>query len=430
MMKETGIPSISITLIKEDTIIWSEAFGYSNSKHQIPATTATLYSTGSTAKPFLGVAILQLVEKGVLDLDAPVNNYLPTPIPSFSKNSKPITLRHLLSHQSGIPGSAHFIPLWGNEHRKTLKEIASEIKPVRKPEQSYEYSNDSFSVAALAIEEQTGMSYGEYINTYILSPLELSAVNFTQPNAKMVEEIALPYKLVYNKALPIKQLYSQSFPAGGNTYLSPTQMSAFLIALLNNGVYKNKRILTTKSIQELKHTSFGHEYYGLGIGLETENSKKYWFHNGLQEGYTASFKLNIASKTGVYLMANTTVEEPLNKLTQLATELLEGKTQYTAIPSFATQQYIPINIPAKELAMIIGVYTIDGTEFNLEIKERNNKIYLINPAKVTFEIAPYSKNKFYLITENEQLEFKLGKNAIESLILYSKNQQIIAHKIK
>ena len=132
MIEETGIPSISIALIKDENIVWAEAFGYANLKTKTPATTSTTYSTGSTVKPFMSMAIMQLVEKGLIDLDKPVNNYLKKPIPSFSENSKPITLRHLLSHQSGIPSSAVFVPVWGKDHRETLEEIASKVKPVKR----------------------------------------------------------------------------------------------------------------------------------------------------------------------------------------------------------------------------------------------------------------------------------------------------------
>src|SRR5690606_10849480 len=134
LREETGIPSISIAVIKNGNLAWAKSFGYSNVRHQTRSIISTIYSTASTAKPFLSVSILQLVEKGILDLDKPVNDYLSDPIPSFSENSKPITLRHLLSHQSGIPASADFVPLWGNDHRKTLKEIVSKIKPIREPE--------------------------------------------------------------------------------------------------------------------------------------------------------------------------------------------------------------------------------------------------------------------------------------------------------
>lgn len=431
IIEETGIPSISIVLIENDSLTWAKSFGHSNLKLQIPATTSTVYSTGSTAKPFLTIAILQLVEKGILDLDAPVNNYLSEPLPSFSDTSKPITLRNLLSHQSGIPASANFISLWGKEQRKPLKEIVSEIKLVREPEKLFEYSNDGFVVAALVLEEQTGMNYGDYVNINILRPLELSNIDFTQPTPEMVEEMALPYELIYNKALPIKQLYSQPFPAGGLTYLSPSQMSRFLIAILNNGNFNQNKILDEQSILELKQVSFGHEYYGLGIGVETKNGSKYWFHSGLQDGYTASFKLNIDSKKGVYLMTNTVAEAHLSTLTELAMELLDGKKEYTTIPSFATKEYKEIELTENDLNRFIGTYQIKGTEINLSIEKNNNRLYLINPANMRYEIAPYDKSKFYLKTVEEQIEFMSSENEIREMVFYKRGQkQFLANKMK
>ncbi len=431
MMEETGIPSISIVLIENDSLTWAKSFGHSNVKLQTPATTSTVYSTGSTAKPFLAVAILQLAEKGILDLDEPVNNYLPEPLPSFSDTAKPITLRHLLSHQSGISASTDFIPLWGKGHRKTLKEVVSEIKLVREPEELFEYSNNGFVVATLAMEEQTGMKYGNYVETYILKPLGLSNISFTQPNPRMVEEMALPYKLIYNKALPVEQLYSQPFPAGGLTYLSPSQMSKFLITILNNGNYNGKMILNKQSIHELKKVSFGHEYYGLGIGVEMKEDNKYWFHSGLQDGFTASFKLNIDSKKGVYLMANTIAERHLSELTELAMELLDGKKDYSKIPSFATKEYKEIELNANDMNKFIGSYKIEGTQVNLSIKKSNDKLFLINPANLKYEIAPYDKDKFYLKTVEEQIEFINSENGIEEMIFYKREQeQFRANKMK
>lgn len=429
MRKEIGIPSISIAVIKNGNLSWTKSYGYSNLRHQTPSTTSTIYSTGSTAKPFLAVSILQLVEKGILDLDIPVNNYLTEPLPTISDTAKPITLRHLLSHQSGIPASADFVPLWGNDHRKSLKEIVSEIIPIREPEKIYEYSNDGFVVAALVLEEQTGMSYGNYVNTYIFNPLGLTNVNFTQPTAEMVEEMALPYKLAYNEAFPIGQLYSQPFPAGGLTYLSPSQMSRFLIAILNDGKYQQNKILDTVSIRKLKETSFGHEYYGLGIAIETKENMKYWFHSGLQEGYTASFKLNMDTKNGVYIMANATAESQLSALTEFAMDLLDGKRNIEFIPSFATKEYIEIKLTEKELNKFVGTYKIEGTDFSLIIEKNAERLYLINPANLKFEIIPYEKNKFYLKIEDEQIEFTITDNAVERMILFSNGQEIIAKKI-
>src|SRR5688572_14957934 len=103
ILKETGIPSISIALLKDDAILWTGAFGYSHLKLKVPATPRTIYSTGSCFKSVTALAAMQLVERGKLKLDAPVNDYLGEfRIKDRSSEGQPVTLRHLLSHHSGL----------------------------------------------------------------------------------------------------------------------------------------------------------------------------------------------------------------------------------------------------------------------------------------------------------------------------------------
>ena len=427
MIEETGIPSVSIALIKDKSIVWAEAFGYANVKTKTPATISTTYSTGSTVKPFMSMAIMQLVEKGLVELDKPVNDYLKKPIPSFSENSKPITLRHLLSHQSGIPSSAVFVDVWGKDRRETLEEIASKIKPVREPEKVYEYCNDGFVILALVIENQTGKSYGDYVNENILKPLGLENIKFTKPTPETVEQMAFPYRLVYNKAFPIDQQYSVPYPAGGLTYMTPSEMSRFLIAHLNNGIYNENRLLSSELMEQFHETSFGHEYYGLGIGVEKKNNHTYLFHNG-QDNYSTVFIINLDLKTGVYLMANTFSEQQMNTLADLATELMDGKRDLATLPSFAKNEYQEIKITESALNKVIGTYKIDGTDFNLTILKRDKRLYLKNPVNAEYEILPYEKDKFFLKTEEEQIEFMTGKNGIDGMVLHSKGNATIAKR--
>lgn len=427
MIEETGIPSVSIALIKDESLVWAEAFGYSNVKTKTPATVSTTYSTGSTVKPFMSMAIMQLVEKGLLELDKPVNNYLNKPIASFSENSKPITIRHLLSHQSGIPSSAVFVPVWGKDHRETLEEIASKVKPVREPEKVHEYCNNGFVILALVLEYQTGKSYGDYVNENILKPLGLENIDFTKPTPETVEEMAFPYRLVYNKPFPIDQLYSFPYPSGGLTYMTPSQMSRFLIAHLNNGIYNGNRLLGSESMEQFRETSFGHEYYGLGIGVEKKNNHTYLFHNG-QDNYSTVFIINLDLKTGVYLMANTFSEKQMNTLADLATELMDGKRNLRTLPSFAKKEYQEIQITENQLNKVTGTYKIEGTDFDLTILKRNNKLYLKNPANAEYEIIPYEKDKFFLKTEEEQIEFTNGENGIDGMVLHSNGNATIAKR--
>jgi len=123
ILRETGTPSISIALVKADKIIWTAAFGYANVRTKTLADTATIYHTGSSFKLVTATAFMQLVEQGKLALDAPVNKYLvDKPINDRTATGKSVTLRHLLSHHSGLNEIFKMVPLWGRSYPKTLEQ--------------------------------------------------------------------------------------------------------------------------------------------------------------------------------------------------------------------------------------------------------------------------------------------------------------------
>ncbi len=100
-MAEKQLPAISIALVDDQQIVWAQGFGFADPDRKIPATADTIYRAGSVSKLFTDIGIMQLVERGELDLDAPINRYLPDFHPK-NPFGKPITLRELMSHRSGL----------------------------------------------------------------------------------------------------------------------------------------------------------------------------------------------------------------------------------------------------------------------------------------------------------------------------------------
>src|SRR6202034_1017484 len=95
------LPALSIALVDDQTVVWSHGFGYQDPRTKTPATADTLYRVGSVSKPFTTLLLMILVEMGVFDLDAPVQDYLPSFQP-VNKSGKKITLRQMVSHRSGL----------------------------------------------------------------------------------------------------------------------------------------------------------------------------------------------------------------------------------------------------------------------------------------------------------------------------------------
>ena len=99
-MTLAGIPALSIAIVDDQQIVWAQGFGMADPKQQIPATAETVYRIGSVSKLFTDIGIMQRVERGEINLDAPVTDYLPDFRPT-NPFGKPITLRELMSHRSG-----------------------------------------------------------------------------------------------------------------------------------------------------------------------------------------------------------------------------------------------------------------------------------------------------------------------------------------
>ena len=324
ILKETGIPSISISLIKGDSIIWAEAFGYTNVKKQIPATSATIYSTGSNFKFVTATALMQLAEAGKLKLDDPINHYLGnSAIADFSSEGNPVTFRHLLSHHSGLKGPIEIVPLWERKVPKSLESIALQISAEEQPGTHFDYCNHCYAMVGLAIEKISNQSFEEYIVEKILGPLDIDSKGPIAPTPKMVEELALPYVLENKKAIPEYQSRFDVFPAG-DIYLSSPEMAKFLIAQLNGGMYKGKSILKESSIAQMQEPQFGSNY-GLGARVFKKGDKTYLYHTGQVPGFSTYFEIETSSRTGVYLASNAGgVQDILSEIAELALSRLNG----------------------------------------------------------------------------------------------------------
>jgi CubicO group peptidase (beta-lactamase class C family) len=169
ILSETRIPSISIAFVKDDQIVWAEAFGYSNVQTKTLATPETFYCTGSTFKFVTAAAVIQLVEQGKLALDDPVNKHLGgEAIADRSAAGEPVTIRHLLCHYSGLKGPTNTVPLWKRALPMSPSDIISQIKAARHPGVKYEYCNPGYALAGYIIERVSGQSYEDYIVEHIL----------------------------------------------------------------------------------------------------------------------------------------------------------------------------------------------------------------------------------------------------------------------
>ncbi len=357
-LADNGVPSISIALVRSDSIVWTAAFGYANMRTRTPATTETLYSTGSSFKSVTATALMQLVEQGKVKLDDPINNYLGD---SKVKDmpEKPVTFTTLLSHWSGLNNGARTEPIWGRKLPQTLEQFTSELHSVRPPETKWEYNNYGFGTAGLLVQKISGVEYEKYIVDNILKPLGVTTPHPVYPSPEMVEEMALPYSPggSLGKPVPVAQVHFDVYPAG-DIYLRPEDMARYLGAQINGGVFQGHRILSEESVREMHKERFTGDYgFGFWMVHDSATGHTLIHHGGSIQGQKAFLIGDLDAHVGLYYMTNSdflpdAVPPHWSSITDAALKLLRGEN-YTLKP-----ERKGIKVDDKVLDSYVGTYDL------------------------------------------------------------------------
>lgn len=429
-LKSSGGASISISLIKEDKIVWSAAFGYSNIRAKSKATPETIYNTASTFKAVTATAIMQLAEKKKINLDDPICKYLDERIiKNWGRREKEVTFRHILSHHSGfapdVVGQFN-MNVWRRDRKKikSLEEIASELKSIRDPGQTYEYNNVAFSVLGLLIEKVSGVSYEDYLVNNILKPVGVSKKNPVSPSPEIVEMMAFPYIREDNGSLKPAEMFQYSIYPAGDIYLSAADMARVIGALLNEGVFNGQRILSKKSIQEMYTPQFGGTY-GLGFPLNKDDKGHLILrHTGATEnGYSSIMLCDIDSRVGIYFMSNFSEGNNILDL-NVALQLLRG--DYVAPDERKT-----ITLDSNILDRYVGEYKVQNIIF--AISRKGDNLFLKTPFG-TEHYQLYAESETVFFTKDEyttnDVTFMINENTVTSMIFVWQGQKVPLQKVK
>ena len=211
-MKKHDVTGLSVALIDDQRVVWAEGFGYADRAHNVPATPETLYRAGSITKLFTATAIMQLVERGLLDLDQPLTTYLPEfSVKTRFPDAPPITVRHILTHHSGLPRD---IPrgMWSN-NPQPYATVLDDLKTryiLHPPNYIFSYSNLGMTVLGEVIKRVSGEPYASYVSRAIFNP-----VGMTTASIQTGVATSLLMAHAYNKGKEEPELPLRDIPAGG-----------------------------------------------------------------------------------------------------------------------------------------------------------------------------------------------------------------------
>jgi CubicO group peptidase (beta-lactamase class C family) len=397
-IQERGVPSVSIALVKGDSIVWKAAFGYANVRTRTPATPETIYSTGSTFKSATATALMQLVEQGKFSLDHPVNRYLgEDQVQDRLQSEKPVTFTHILSHWSGLTAGAITKPIWGRELPKPLGKMVSELYSIRPVETKWEYNNFAYGMAGLLIEKISGVEYEKYMLENVLKPLGVTTPSPVYPSAEMVELMALPYNPggPNGKPRPVAQVHFDVYPAG-DIYLTAEDMARFLGAHLNGGVFNGKRILSEASVKAMHEPRFGGTY-AVGFWVKKDqNGHTIISHGGGIPGQSSFMMGDVDAKVGVYYMSNSGAPPAI---AEAAIALLRGE-EYV---SPADRKSIAVD--PKVLDRYVGVYDISPDGFFTVVRDGAVLRAKQGNSPNAIELQAETPVKFYLRNTSTSITF-------------------------
>lgn len=254
-MHELRIPGLALAVVEGDQIVHLKGFGVAGSDGR-PVTPQTPFQINSLGKPMTGVAVMQLVENGKLDLDAPVQRYLPWFRVADEAASAQITLRHLLYHTSGLPTEAGIEhALRGDERPDALEAQVRELRVVQLSHpvgQAYEYSNAGYMVLGLIIQVVSGQPYDAYMHKHVFAPLHMRQT-FTDWEEARAHGATSGHRYWFGVPvagdLPINRA---NLPDGAHTSASAEDVAHFLIAQLNGGRFGTSAVLSPAGVAEMQ----------------------------------------------------------------------------------------------------------------------------------------------------------------------------------
>ena len=266
---------------------------------------------GSMSKSFTALAVMQLVEAGKVELDAPAQRYLPWFRVSDPTASARITVRQLLNQTSGIPANSEnelkegFLST-GNE---TLEQYVRGLKTLvldRPVGASFEYANTNYSVLGLIVQTVSGQSYETYIQQHIFSPLQMSHSFASEQDARR-DGLAQGYQLWFGFPVPTTMPYPRDLLPAGYIISTAEDMAHYLIAQMSRGRFENASVLSPAGMATMHAPAavmFPGTSYGMGWANGPINGVPTIWHNGSTGNFYSDMILVPKSQWGIVVLSN------------------------------------------------------------------------------------------------------------------------------
>lgn len=316
IMQENNLPSLTACVVKNDSIVWSQTYGYSDIDNQKNATEETIYHIGSISKLFVVTAIMQLEEQGKISLDEDINTYLPLVLRHPDFPDIPITTRMLLTHRAGLSWPQSYDGEQGMWNQFELDQapppsewapqflIPSGVnydpnlwKPIKPGDYEF-YSNIGICIVAYIVEQISEKDFREYCKQHIFIPLSMNNTSYNYADLNR-DNIAV----LYDQQNKPSYYFDNRVYASGGVKTTVQDLSRFAICYMNKGLLNGNHILKGSTIDKILEI----QNQASGRCLAWKAFLGNWFGHtgGLLLGTATTLEIHPKSRTAIIIFTNT-----------------------------------------------------------------------------------------------------------------------------
>lgn len=390
-------PGAVVLIAKEGKIIHEKAYGLASLKPKKKLKTDMVFQIASMSKQFVSAAILQLVEKGKLNLSDTIQQY----VPYYPSKKYPITIHHLLSQTSGIPNyfdvdESEFYLLAQEHTPQQLINYYKDKALLFKPGKKWAYSNSNYPLLGAALEKVTGLSLKEYLRINIFNPLKMNSTGLWYRENTDQKKIVTGYNIKKGILYPAPKKVGSALYAPGGIVSTVNDLFLWNEALKNNTIISEfvvKNLTTEKKTVDEKGTG-----YGYGFFLKNVQESATIQHGGNLFGFTSNGMYLPNEDIFICILANTKFDRT-EEISNYIASLFINKP----LKIFTKKE-----ISKENLKEYLGIYKSEGKlNKTFELKLFDNQLVFRDPKNPEADalLTPSEKDVFILKAINVSLKF-------------------------
>ena len=380
-MVDKALNAVSIVLVKDMEILWARGFGVEDLNKSTKADANTVYRVGSVSKLFTDIGIMQLVEKGEVDLDAPITDYLPEFRPR-SRFKREITLRQLMSHRSGLLRE----PLVGNyfdDDEPTLEATVKSIidsDVIYAPESKIKYSNGAIATVGYVLEKLKGEPFASYLRKNVLLPMGLTHSAF-EPLPDITNRLADATMWSYDGRVFDAPTFELGMSPAGSMYAPVVDLGQFMKVLFNDGKGPNGPVIKKETLQLMLTSQFNdgkdqrHNVgFGIGFSLSEQGGYKRVGHGGAVYGFSTQLYALPEVKLGVAVTSSVDVTNTITRrVATYALDCLLAVENGKPLPDYEKTN----SVNEKTVALLAGHFVSNNGK-RLKLINKYGTLYMEN----------------------------------------------------